>query len=124
MKHFIQAALISVFVLTLVSCGGGGSTPVQQQNGINIVPTTASVALNGTQAFNAFLNGTGTAAIQPANWSVNGVAGGNSTVGTISSTGLYTAPASFPSPNSVTIMAALQSNTSQTANAAVTVIFP
>ncbi len=98
MKHFIQAALISLFVLTLVSCGGGGSTPVQQQNGINIVPTTASVALNGTQAFNAFLNGTGTAAIQPANWSVNGVAGGNSTVGTISSTGLYTAPASFPSP--------------------------
>jgi hypothetical protein len=124
MKFFIQAALIYSLVLTLTSCGGGGSTPVQQQSGINIVPTTASVPLNGTQAFNAFLNSAGTAAIQQANWSVNSIAGGNSTVGTISASGVYTAPASFPSPNSVTITAALQSNTSQTANAAVTVIFP
>src|SRR5258708_6807235 len=124
MKYFIQAALIYSLVLTLTSCGGGGSTPVQQQSGINIVPTTASLPLNGTQAFNAFLNGAGTAAIQQANWSVNSSAGGNGTVGTISASGVYTAPASFPSPNSVTITAALQSNTSQTANAAVTVIFP
>jgi uncharacterized protein (DUF1800 family) len=34
---------------------------------------------------------------------VNGVQGGNSTVGTISSTGLYTAPAVIPSPDSVVI---------------------
>ena len=34
---------------------------------------------------------------------VNGVQGGNATVGTISSTGLYTAPAAIPSPDSVTI---------------------
>ena len=38
-------------------------------------------------------------------WQVNGVAGGSSTVGTISSTGLYTPPAAIPSPNTVTIAA-------------------
>jgi uncharacterized protein (DUF1800 family) len=34
---------------------------------------------------------------------VDGIQGGNATVGTISSTGLYTAPAVIPSPDSVTI---------------------
>src|SRR5258708_4608644 len=124
MKSPIQAALILSLALTLASCGGGGSTPVQQQGGINIVPTSANVPLTGTQAFNAFQNGTRAAAAQQANWSVNGIAGGRSAVGTISTNGLYTAPGSFPSPNNVTITAALQSNTSQTANATVTVVFP
>src|SRR5258708_16147743 len=123
MKSPIQTAIICFLLLTLASCGGG-STPVQQQSGINIVPTTASVALNGTEAFNAVLNGTSTAAIKQATWSVNGIAGGNSTVGTISPSGLYTAPASFPNPNTVTVTATVQSKGSQTANAAVTVMFP
>jgi uncharacterized protein (DUF1800 family) len=39
-------------------------------------------------------------------YSVNGVEGGNSAVGTVSSAGLYTAPAVVPSPDSVTITAA------------------
>ena len=35
----------------------------------------------------------------PVIWSVNGIPGGNAEVGTISSTGLYTAPAIVPLPN-------------------------
>src|SRR6201996_9519330 len=35
----------------------------------------------------------------PVTWSVNGIAGGNADVGTISSTGLYTAPGIVPLPN-------------------------
>jgi hypothetical protein len=38
-------------------------------------------------------------------WAVNGVAGGNGTVGTISSSGLYTAPAVVPAQPSVSIVA-------------------
>ena len=38
-------------------------------------------------------------------WSVNGIAGGNSTVGTVTSTGLYTAPATVPNPPVVTLTA-------------------
>src|SRR5207248_10744996 len=38
-------------------------------------------------------------------WSANAVQGGNSTVGTISSSGLYTAPAVAPNPSNVTISA-------------------
>jgi hypothetical protein len=40
----------------------------------------------------------------PSTWSVNGIPGGNSDIGTISSTGLYTAPGIVPLPdNQVTI---------------------
>jgi uncharacterized protein (DUF1800 family) len=35
----------------------------------------------------------------PVIWSVNGIPGGNSTIGTVSSTGVYTAPAIVPLPN-------------------------
>src|SRR5271154_6878354 len=35
----------------------------------------------------------------PVIWSVNGIPGGNSEIGTVSSTGLYTAPAIVPLPN-------------------------
>jgi hypothetical protein len=36
------------------------------------------------------------------NWQVNGIAGGNSTVGTMTA-GVYTAPASVPSPPTVSV---------------------
>jgi len=39
----------------------------------------------------------------PLTYSVNGVVGGNATLGTVDSNGLYTAPAIVPVPNSVTI---------------------
>jgi uncharacterized protein (DUF1800 family) len=38
-------------------------------------------------------------------WQVNGVAGGNSTYGTISSAGVYTPPAAVPTANTVTVSA-------------------
>jgi uncharacterized protein (DUF1800 family) len=41
----------------------------------------------------------------PLLWSVNGIQGGNSEVGTVNFNGLYTAPAIVPSPNTVTITA-------------------
>lgn len=40
-------------------------------------------------------------------WSVDGIDGGNSTVGTVDSTGLYTAPAQVPSPARVDVCAQL-----------------
>lgn len=38
-------------------------------------------------------------------WQVNGVVGGSPTTGTISTTGLYTAPTTLPTPNPITITA-------------------
>ena len=54
------------------------------------------------------------------NWQVNGTAGGNSTTGTISNAGLYTAPATVPS-SAVNVMAVAQADTNKSASAPVTI---
>lgn len=50
-------------------------------------------------------SGGGTVANVTVNWLVNDVPGGNATVGTITSAGLYTAPATLPAPVTATIAA-------------------
>ncbi len=52
---------------------------------------------------------------------MNGIPGGNSAVGTISSSGVYTAPANLPSPASVSVQAASVADNSATASASVTI---
>ena len=57
---------------------------------VDVTPSTATIQASATQQFTATVaNSTNTA----VNWSVNGIAGGNAAVGTVSTTGLYTAPA-------------------------------
>ncbi|MGH9675761.1 MAG: hypothetical protein ACRD36_01555, partial [Candidatus Acidiferrum sp.] len=55
------------------------------------------------------------------NWSVNGVAGGNTTVGMISTAGAYTAPADLPSPATVQVTATSQADSTKSATVGVTV---
>jgi IPT/TIG domain len=67
----------------------GNNLPATIATLVTVLPGTASLDL-GTQAqFTATVLG---AANQSVTWGVDGVVGGNATVGTISSSGLYTAP--------------------------------
>jgi hypothetical protein len=59
---------------------------------ITISPTQAQMYVGGTQQFTAMVTG---AVNNQVTWEVNQVLGGNSTLGTISSSGLYTAPAQY-----------------------------
>jgi hypothetical protein len=85
---------------------------------VSVTPSSINVLLGDTQQFTASVTNSSNTSV---NWSVNGIAGGNLNVGTISSAGLYTAPADLPSPATVIITATSQANTSATANASVTV---
>ena len=85
---------------------------------ISISPTTASVQAAQTQQFASSVTFSSNTRVS---WQVNGVAGGNSTVGTITSAGLYTAPNAPPSPASVTVTAIASADASHTASATVTV---
>jgi len=106
----------------LTSCGGGSShSPSSVSTAVHVSPSTATVATSATQQFTATVTGVSNTAV---NWSVNGTAGGNSTVGTISASGVYTAPSSIPTPATVTVMAADQASPSLTGTATVTVINP
>jgi len=113
----------------LVACGGtaaststtttppGGSSSSGDSVAISIVPTSASLAADGTQPFTATVTGASNTAVT---WQVDGVTGGNSSVGTISSTGLYTAP-TVSTNLSVTVTAVSNDDSTKTANASVTV---
>src|SRR2546422_508024 len=84
---------------------------------VSVSPTSASVQVGQSKQFTATVSGTTNTAV---NWLVNGSLGGNSTVGTISSAGLYTAPSSVPA-NAVTVTAQSAYNSTSSANAAVTI---
>ena len=59
---------------------------------VTVSPANPAVPVNGTIQFSALLSGvTG-----PVTWSVEGQVGGNASYGTITSSGLYTAPATLP----------------------------
>jgi hypothetical protein len=111
--------------LALIACGGGASggdappvtTQPPAQNPATsgpLSPATPVVIVGAAQQFSPPANwGNAT-----AQWRVNDVPGGDATVGTISSAGVYTAPALVPTTNPVKISAALGSATA-TADATV-----
>ena len=87
--------------------------------GVSVSPSSASVvAGSGTQAFTATVTNASNTAVT---WKVNGTTGGNSTVGTISSSGLYTAPATVPAQPTVTVTAVSVADTSKSASSSVTI---
>jgi len=94
--------------------GGGGGNPGEVV--VAVQPATASVLLAATQQFQGVVTGTSNTAVT---WSVNGIPSGNATVGTISSSGLYTAPGILPANSQVTVTATSVSDTQANASAAV-----
>ncbi len=108
------------FVVWFV-CGCGSAGPPPQQITVNVTPATITVRTGDTQQFFATVAGTTN---QTVTWSVNGVAGGDATRGTISAAGLYTPPAQPPNPNQVQVMATSAANASATSSAQVTLANP
>jgi hypothetical protein len=120
-------SLVPVFFMLLAWCagcsglsdvksGGGGSTTTV---GITIAPSITSVIVGQTSGFTATVTGSTNTAV---NWLVNGVAGGNATAGTINANGLFTAPATVPSPATVVVTAVAQADTTKSALASVQII--
>jgi len=68
----------------------------------NLIYLRAGGGFAGTFQYSATVTGASNTAVL---WSVNGIPGGNATVGTISFTGLYTSPDAVPNPSTVTIAA-------------------
>ena len=88
---------------------------------VTVAPSTATVVVSALQQYTATVTGNANTSV---NWFVNGVAGGNSTVGTISATGLFQAPTAVPSPATVTISAISQVDNTTTGTAQATIANP
>lgn len=105
-------------------------TPISAlaQVSVAISPSSLTTATNATETFTATVTGTTNTAVT---WEVNGVQGGSSTAGVISTTvpgttdeALYLAPGSIPSGGSVTVTAISQADTSKSASALLTMQAP
>lgn len=85
--------------------------------GVTVSPTSATLAIGQTFQFVASVsNATNT----NVTWLVNEVAGGNATMGTISASGLYSAPNAVPS-GAITVSAISAADETKSATAVVTV---
>lgn len=83
---------------------------------VQVLPSTATIGPNETFQFTATVTGSTNTGVA---WSVSSSAAAGTPIGTISSTGLYTAPNS--SPGAITITAQSSADPTQTATASVTV---
>lgn len=88
---------------------------------IAISPPGLTIPLGATREFTATEGGTPTTGVR---WLVNGIPGGESSTGTISSAGLYTAPSTLPFPAVVTVAATHTDDSSANASALVTIVPP
>ena len=124
MRRWLLTSLIVVLAGVTSSCAGDpGGTPTE--NRVAISPSSPSVRANATQTFTATVEKVTNPTVT---WTVNDIANGNAMVGTITSTGAltatYTAPATLPNPNSVTIAATVTSHKSLTASTVTTLWNP
>ena len=106
--------LLTLAGLWIAGCSGG-QTATSSGNAtgisVSVFPTATSVVLGQTVPFSATVTGTVNTTV---NWEVAGVRGGNATVGTINTTGLYTAPNALPNPSTVVVTAVSQADTTKT----------
>lgn len=112
----------------LMLAASGQSMTARAQVSVSISPTSLATATNAAEVFTVTVSGTTNAAVT---WQVDGVQGGNSTAGVVSTTipgttgeALYLAPANIPSSGPVTITAVSQADPSQSASATVTIQAP
>jgi hypothetical protein len=113
MSKIYGILLACALLIGVVGCGGSSSTPTATPTPVLNPPTVSAsstaVPIGTTRQFNATnFSGAVTWSIAPA-------------VGTIDASGLYHAPATFPSPNSLTVTATAGT---QTASVGASVVYP
>ena len=117
------AALAAAIWAQACAAGGAGSVaagppPVPARITVSVTPTNASILLGNAQAFTAAVSNANNASVT---WSVNGISGGNSTFGTITSAGVYTAPKDLPFPLQMQVTATSDADPAKSASANVTI---
>ena len=106
---------LNTAVFDNVSIASAGSSPV-----VTVAPTASTLTVGATQQFTATVQNASNTGVT---WQVNAVNGGSAATGTISPSGLYTAPASLTtSPTAFTIKAVSAQDPSVSGTAQATVV--
>src|SRR6266404_1302948 len=133
-RRRFRTARIFLFVLPAtgawtMGCGGGGASssvpppppppPPPPSITVTVSPKSGSVMLGNAIPFSAKVTSTADTAVS---WSVNGTPGGNATSGTITTDGVYTAPAILPASATVQIREKSHADATKSDNAAATIV--
>jgi hypothetical protein len=115
--RWIRFSFALAFSAVVAGCGGGSSVSPVQSIAVVVSPRAASVVVTTEpQQFSAAVTH------DPSNhgvtWDVDGISGGNATVGTISTAGLYSPPTG---PGTHTVTATSVSDNTKTASASIAV---
>jgi len=119
--------LVSLLAMALASCGTASkstSPPTQTPPAtvsVIIFPATANIRAGSSYTFSATVTGSSNTTVT---WSVNSTPGGNSAIGTINSSGNYTAPSTLPSPNTISVSATSAADSTKSSSSAVTLWNP
>jgi len=128
-RRFLQIVILAAAIFQ-ASCAGltagsgsgdPGAPPPPPNVTVSVSPNTATVRAGLSQPFTVTVTGTSNSSVT---WQVNGVTGGASATGTVSSTGVYTAPATLPNPNTVTMQAVSVADSTAAGQSAVTLWNP
>jgi hypothetical protein len=92
------------------------------QVSVTVIPATVQLHAGDTFNFRTAVNGAG--GQTAVKWAINGIAGGNTTVGFIGAGGVYTAPKTVPSPNTLQITATSMLDTTATSTGTITLTNP
>ena len=87
-----------------------------------VVPATAHVTAGATFQYAAALDNVGSNTA--VKWAINGIPNGNATVGTIDADGVYRAPATVPTPNTIQVQATSLADTTATSAGTMTITNP
>jgi uncharacterized protein (DUF1800 family) len=102
--------LISIITPLCMAACSSAALP-SSQTGTVVVSGPSTDRLATTAQFSAVVSGSTN---QTVTWEVNGVSGGSSSTGTITTAGLYTAPAAMPSGDNVSITALSEASSTAT----------
>jgi arylsulfate sulfotransferase len=96
-QRFILSSVTMVLVISLSGCGGGSTGSgfqFEQLAGFQVTPGAALLEAGQSAQF---ITAGASGSLVNLTWKVNGVAGGSAATGTISPSGVFTAPSSVPS---------------------------
>lgn len=119
MRHRLRRtgifAVLATALLALCATGALAQTVVT----VSISPFYSQLTIAHSVQFTAHVSGTTDTGVT---WQVNNITGGGSASGTISSTGLYTAPSVLPVPQFATVTAVSHANPMVSATATITLV--
>jgi len=120
----VPSGAVTVQATSVASPTATGSASVTVTNStlpvsVTISPTSAEVRINRSRTFTATVQNMTN---QNVTWKVNGITGGNSTLGTISTQGTYNAPKSVPAGGTVQVSAVSVADSTKSASAIVTIV--